>query len=180
MSNEKKSGNWFARHKVLTIIGAIIVLIGVISVFTEDETPNVDKTSSSEGDSSKSEDLTPYREIAMLNQEDVRGYAHYEYTGSDKPSQKDVKKYMSEIEEKGCTYQVCNYFLWSSKDAYENGKDDVNQVADKFAKEHQENLIGYINSGFAFFYYGSSSDKENTFTIYDRDTRKYLEMSSEG
>lgn len=124
------------------------------------------------------EPAKPYEEIDTEVVQGVRAYAHYQLTGSTKPSIEDVKMYMVELNKKGCGEPtICNFFLWDSKAAYEAGKDSVKTgMSSQVATNNKEHLAGYVNSGYAFYYYGATGDGSGNLTVLDPDTGTYTDF----
>ncbi len=58
MSKDKSGKNWFARHKVLTVIIAIVLLGGIGGAMSGDQSADTDSSSNSSSNNSESEQKT--------------------------------------------------------------------------------------------------------------------------
>lgn len=127
----------------------------------------------------KQQAANPYEKLGTEKVSDVRAYTHYMLTSTAKPSLDQVKQYMVDIQRKGCDGpSICNYFLWTNRAAYEANKSGVMSGAvSEVAAKNKSVLAGYVNSGYAFYYYGSTGGGvAGKMTIMDTDTGKYVEF----
>jgi hypothetical protein len=189
--NKKAKKPWYKKWWVWVIIVFVVFALIQGTTSQKDEinkkvnnaSDSIDKTTSDAKDKIEATATgQQYKHVDTWVAQNVRGYSHYVYTGSGKPSTADVEKYMAAIVKHGCDadVQVCNYFLWDSQDAYDKGNDSVRSgTASEVASKNKDHLIGYVNSGYAFYYYGTSPSKtEGGMVILDPDTGKYTDMNS--
>lgn len=72
---DKKQGNWFARHKVLTVIGAIVALIIIVSTASggSNNTPTASKPATTDSASSSTSKPTSTAPAAQQTLLDITG-----------------------------------------------------------------------------------------------------------
>jgi hypothetical protein len=174
----KKS--WFARNQVPIVVSVVIALIIVVIAFSGDNNDqnNTDSSGSSNTKSSNQATPTPkleYKEIETFLRGTSVAEINYIYLSEGKPDINKTKSLIIEFDKNGCSRQLCEYYLWDSKEGYDNRVDNSN-IADKFASDNREHLIGYLNSGDLFFYYGVAGSVEGKSTLYDRDNNTFIEI----
>lgn len=181
----KKYLEWVKKHKVMSAVAAIVVVIALLGSLSPKEqnqskTPQQNSSNPAETTQQSETSSKPakaYEKLDTKTIQNIRAYTHYRYTGSTKPTIEEIKKLMVEIERLGCGEpRICNYFLWDSKEAYEAGKDNVDGRANEVAAAHKDHLAGYINSGFAFYYYGTTGDGSGNLTVLDPGTGTYTDF----
>lgn len=182
--------DWTKRTKIITscLVGFMVITALLSGDSTQLNTsPSASQASVTAPSGAKNEVSTEtanepikqYEKIDTYIAQGVRAYTHYQFLGITKPTKEETQQYMLEIEKRGCGEpKICNYFLWDTKEAYEAGKDSVSNAsnAKTVAEANKEHLVGYLNSGFAFYFYGSTGDGSGNVTILDADAGKYMEF----
>lgn len=197
--NTENSKGWKSltkSEKTISIVSFLIVALlayGVITVITgignakifsnnsDKSTKNSQQTTSAEKVNDTQAPQKEYKDLATLLSGDIAAKKHYLYTASSKPSYDEVKAFVVEEVKRGCGdgRTVCDYFLWDDESAYSKavyGSDDLlSGTATEIATKNMDHLAGFINSGYMFFYYGTTGNgSSDSATIYDNSTEEFV------
>jgi hypothetical protein len=180
MSRSEKAGG---------IIGLIVIAVIVLAIFGAifggDDNDKFNDQQAQNTVSSSEEDKKSETEVKLAKKYEkietwtggARAYEHYLYLLGSKPTKEEVQNIMIELEKQGCgDYTLCDYFLWDDRDEYQRyiNDDKKSSLASKLNAAYKEHLAGHMNSGFAFHYYGKSGDGSGNLTIYDADTKEFV------
>lgn len=166
------------------IVVAIIIIVVVLCVGAYILMSNSNKTPSPNADNkpatTAAQPTPSYKLIETIPQSNGANvdHVHYKYLKDGKPSRKEVFEIMSQVEDKGCDAALCNYYLWTSQDAFNARGDDTGMLASEYAAAHKDSLIGYVNSGQLFFYNGEGDSRGLIY--YDSETNKYSVFVGDG
>lgn len=156
--------NWIKTHKILSGIIAFFVLIVVITAAAGgDSKKKADNSNASTPATTQQQTTqpqqnqtpTPKPDYDLKDTEDLtylRQERHFVWN-KDKPTVAVTKDTMLKLKKTCPDDKICDLMLWDSEAAYK-ARNNSSNLSSEYSVNNKEHLIGYLNSGGLFYYYG--------------------------
>ena len=148
--------DWIKKNKFTCGLIVSIVLLFLISALANTSKNDSVNNKPAQQASTPTPPQTPKPDYELIGTDDLtylRQERHFVWN-KDKPDETKTKEVMLELKKTCPSGKICDFMLWDSESAYKS-RDNTSNLSTEYSVNNKEHLIGYLNSGGLFYYYGA-------------------------